>query len=97
MAGRGRTYLHSVEHLGVLGRGHEGDGQTLGAEATGAAHAVEICVGALGHVVVQHDVHTLQQSRQRSNSPSVRQSSHNRRGRTGGKLHYALGEGADRL
>ena len=33
--------LHIVEHLGVLGLGHEGDGQTLGAKTTGTSHLNE--------------------------------------------------------
>ena len=51
--------LDLVEDLGVGLVGDEGDGQALGAEATGAGHAVEVGVSVLGHVVVEHDVHAL--------------------------------------
>ena len=43
----------------IVVAGHEGDGQSLGAEAAGSGHSVQVGVGVLGHVVVEHDVHPL--------------------------------------
>ena len=51
--------MHGVEHRGVLVGGEEGDRQTLGAEATGAAHAVQVGIRPVGHVVVDDDVDAL--------------------------------------
>jgi len=51
--------VHGVEDRGVLVGGEEGDRQALGAEATGSAHAMEVGVGAVGHVVVDDDVDAL--------------------------------------
>ena len=43
--------LHVLERLCILVGGGEGDGEALGAKAAGAAHAVEVRVGRVGHVV----------------------------------------------
>ena len=51
--------LDLVEDLGVGLVRHERDGETLGAESTGPGHPVEVGVGVLGHVVVEHDVDAL--------------------------------------
>ena len=53
------TRLHVLEGLGILVVGNEGDGEALGAEAAGAADAVQVGVRHLGHVVVDDDVDTL--------------------------------------
>ena len=46
------SHLDLVEHLAVGGGGHKGDGQALGAEASGAAHAMQVGVGAVAVLVV---------------------------------------------
>ena len=51
--------LDVLEGLGVLVVGDEGDGEALGAEAAGAADAVQVGVAHLGHVVVDDDVDAL--------------------------------------
>ena len=51
--------LDFVEGFGVRLVGNHGDGQTLGAETARTRHAMEIGVGIFGHVVVEHDVHSL--------------------------------------
>ena len=53
------SVLNLIQDLGVGLGGHEGDGQTLGAESAGAGHAMEVSVGVLGHVVVENNIHSL--------------------------------------
>lgn len=35
------------------------NGLTLGAESTGPGHSVQVGIGVLGHVIVEHNVHPL--------------------------------------
>lgn len=51
--------LDSLDDSLVLGVGDEGDGETLGTEATGTADAVEVRVRLVGHVVVDGDIDAL--------------------------------------
>ena len=51
--------LDLVEDLGVALVTDEGDGQTLGAESSCPGDPVEVGVGVLRHVVVEHDVDPL--------------------------------------
>lgn len=53
------TLLHVVQHLRVLFLGHERDRQALRTETTGTRHTMQVSVAALGHVVVEHNIHTL--------------------------------------
>lgn len=46
------AHLDLVEHLRVGGGGHKGDGQALGAEAAGAADAMQVCVRAVAVLLV---------------------------------------------
>merc|ERR550517_330433 len=45
--------LYLVEDLGVSLIADEGDGQTLGSEPASPRDSVQVCVGVLGHVVVE--------------------------------------------
>merc|ERR1719245_1288983 len=51
--------LDLVQDLGVALVADEGDGQTLGAESSGSGDSVEVGVSVLRHVVVEHDVNSL--------------------------------------
>jgi hypothetical protein len=51
--------LDVFEDLLVLVATYERDGQALGAESASAADTVEVGVGVVGHVVVEHDVDLL--------------------------------------
>ena len=51
--------LNLVEDLGVALVTDEGDGQTLGAESSCPGDPVEVGVRVLRHVVVEHDVDSL--------------------------------------
>lgn len=51
--------LDLIEYLDVGFVRHERDGETFGAETTGTRHTMQIGVRVLGHVVVEHDVHSL--------------------------------------
>ena len=53
------SVLDGLGGLGVFLVGNEGDGKTLGAESTGSGDSMQIGVGVLGHIVVEHDVHSL--------------------------------------
>ena len=53
------SVLDLVEDLGVSLVTDEGDGQTFGSKSSGSGDSVEVSVGVLGHVVVEHDVHSL--------------------------------------
>jgi len=53
------TALNLGQYLLILLAGDERDGNTLGTETTGTAHAVEELVGVIGEVVVDDDVDTL--------------------------------------
>jgi len=58
-----KTHLKAVldlfERLSVLICAYKGDSETLGAEATGAAHSVQVRVGVERHVEVEHNVDLL--------------------------------------
>jgi hypothetical protein len=43
----------------VRGRGDEGDCEALGIEPAGPCDPVQVSVGVLGHVVIDHDIHSL--------------------------------------
>jgi len=51
--------LDLVEDLCVCLVRDECDSKSLGAESAGARHSMEVSVSVLGHVVVEHNVHTL--------------------------------------
>ena len=56
--------MHILEHLGVLGLGHEGDGQTLGAEAASTSDLKQReMVGWDTHVYYIHGGGTCQRTR----------------------------------
>lgn len=55
----GELNLHLLHDLDVLRSGNEGNGETLGSEATGTTHTVQVLVGLLGEVVVDDHVHLL--------------------------------------
>ena len=48
-----------VEDLCVLGRGDEGNGESLGSESAGSSDSVEVLVVLVGHVEVDDDVDLL--------------------------------------
>jgi hypothetical protein len=52
-----KTVLYLIEDGFLLGVGNKSDGKAFGAEPAGPAHPVQVAVGALGHVEVEHDVH----------------------------------------
>lgn len=51
--------LDLIKHFHISLIRHECDRKTLRAEATSAGHSVQIGVRVLGHVIVEHNVHTL--------------------------------------
>jgi len=53
------SILDRLRGLGVLLVGDEGDGETLGTESTRSRNSVQVGVGVFGHIVVEHDVHSL--------------------------------------
>jgi len=53
------SILDRLGGLGVLLVGDEGDGETLGTESTSSRNSVQVGVGVFGHIVVEHDVHSL--------------------------------------
>ena len=51
--------LDLVENLGVGLVAHEGDGQTLGTEPSSPGDSMEVGVCVLRHVIIEHNVDTL--------------------------------------
>ena len=54
-----KSILDRLGGLGVLLVGNEGDRETLGTESTSSRNSVQVGVGVFGHIVVEHDVHSL--------------------------------------
>jgi len=53
------TILYFVKYLGIVLVRNKGNGQSLGTEATSTGHAMQVGVGILGHIVVEHNVNSL--------------------------------------
>ena len=51
--------LDLVEDLGVALVRHEGDGETLGSKPASSGNTMKVGVSVLGHVVVEHNVDSL--------------------------------------
>merc|ERR1719277_1387498 len=54
-----KTLLHLFQHCCILLCGHECQSEALGAKATCPAHAVEVRVAVIRHVVIDDNVHPL--------------------------------------
>uniref|UniRef100_A0A182QFR0 Uncharacterized protein n=1 Tax=Anopheles farauti TaxID=69004 RepID=A0A182QFR0_9DIPT len=54
-----KTILHVVQNLCISLVRDECDGEALGTETTGTGHSMQVGIGILRHVVVEHDVHSF--------------------------------------
>jgi len=53
------SILDRLRCLGVLLVGDKRDCETLGTKSTGSRNSMQVGVGVFGHIVVEHDVHSL--------------------------------------